>query len=396
MIIKDLNKEGNFLPGVINLSHSIPDDFLFHKNYNLRHPKIIANRSIQGVFKYFDKVLNEQNEILERLDSSKHKNLDYSHMSELIYNLFSSILSYIEDCFHILKSGTPKENKKSIFVSKWLELNKHPSYKAFYNSIKDYRTEIAEYVNEVKHNHGQIQVITSLNKKQNYLGYFMSKVEQTDNDEIADTFDLNKIKTLKIELRYHLYQIYFISEQLKNAFLKASNYFLNKTFPIIAHSVETKYCQEILSRIIQDSFYVFPPDIFSAKVYIQFDKEKLILEFPYGVNKENEKFVQTFKLKNEAYPENRILLVPTRKILERMKNMKQGEKIEFIDTPDNVYKLTARTEFKDTTKTKISKITIEYDDNFDIIYSSQFLYSLGFLSGLISEKIRFYHFTDNN
>ncbi|MGC1631107.1 MAG: hypothetical protein WA749_03240, partial [Gelidibacter sp.] len=143
MIIKDLNKDGNFLPSLINLTHSIPDDFLFHNHYNLRHPKIIANRSIQRVFKSFNKVIKEQDEILKRLDSLTQRNKDTSDLSELIYDLLSSILSYIEDCLHILKSGTPKENKKALFVSKWLEINKHPSYKTFYNSIKDYRTEIS-------------------------------------------------------------------------------------------------------------------------------------------------------------------------------------------------------------------------------------------------------------
>jgi len=396
MIIKDLNKDGNFLPSVINLSHSIPADFSFHNNYNLRHPKIIANRSIQRVFKSFDKVLNEQNLILERLDLLNQKNLDNGYLSELIYDLLSSILSYIEDCLHILKSGTPKENKKSLFVSNWLEINKHPTFKSFYKSIKKYRTEIANYVNEVKHNHGRIQVITSLNKEQNYLGYFMSEVEATDNNDTADTFNLNKIKTLKIELRYHLYQVYFISERLKDAYLKASNYYFNKIFPITQHSLEIKYCPEIFQRIIEERFYVFPPDIFTAKVYMKFNKEKLILEYPYGMNTENEKFVQAFKIENEEYPENRILIVPTRKMLMRIKNMKQGDKLNFIDSPDNVYKLTARTDFIDSKKTEFSKIEIEYDDNFKILYSSQINYSLDFLSGLISEKIKFYHFTNNN
>src|SRR5690606_14627718 len=141
-IERKTNNNGNLLPSIIDLVHSIPKPYLFHEDYLYRHPIIIARRSISRILSAISNVIDEHDKIVATYKKDRDKKSIQTEdsiqpLTMAITELFESIVSYIEDCLIILKCSTPVPTKKpkSKFVHHWLDKANHPTSKNFLNSI---------------------------------------------------------------------------------------------------------------------------------------------------------------------------------------------------------------------------------------------------------------------
>src|SRR5690606_9564104 len=258
--------------------NSIPESQIFNRQYQLRHPKLIVNRSLTRVFSAFDNLLILINEIEN--DFIKIKKLDdynFSSLSRSILELIESINSFIEDCQHIFKVTTPvseyTEKIDTKFVSEWLKKAKHPTQKDFFDSIKDYKTEIAYYINNCKHEHGRIDIVFGQNEKDLALGYIMKFIGDTDNGQM-EILDLNKVKTLYLDINYHFYQLYNISELFCKYFQIAQKIFYGNELKVLSFDLKGFGVNDIINRMKYDDLLIFPNnDILFPKVNIEINSK---------------------------------------------------------------------------------------------------------------------------
>lgn len=351
-IIKSISENGNLLPEIIRLTNSIPESCLFNKDYLLRTPQNIAYRSIDRIIEAFHKIIEEYGTIEKFINKQNSIdnaliNVDRRKLSDLVVELFESIISFIEDCFYIFKCTTPFDPIKASTVSVWLKKVKHPTSEEFYEQIKEYREDVAFFVNKIKHEHGRLKIMLGNNKDNFCIGYYIKNIEDTNKYEngngIKEVLDLNNVKSLIPELKYHLFQIFRISENFTVALKKSLEHYYSIS---IAHSIyETNInnFNTVVEWLKEQKYFVFPNnEIITPKVGIQFDKKFLELEYPIGITESNRDFI-IFEIKEESSQEVMTMLIPNEASVSKIKNMMKqfsGEEVGCQIESNNLQKVT--------------------------------------------------------
>lgn len=337
-MIRTFEKDGNILPSIINLVNSIPEEQIFSQQYLLRHPKIIVNKSFKRVFSAFDNLLILKVQIEDYHKKSKDfTNYNFEPLSKSILELIESLNSFIEDCQHIFKATTPftqdtqKINKN--FVSDWLKKAKHPTQKDFFDSIKHYKEEISYYINNYKHEHGRIDIIPGLCENEFTIGYTMKFIGETPDGNM-EILDLNKVRTLILDINYHFYHFYNISESFTKYLLRAQKAFYGTDIKLLKVDSNQFDVNKIVENMKYQDLLIFPNnDLFTPKVSIELNDKSLSLKYPFGITEQNTKHIKLLKIKDKSYPENSIIAIPTNKTIKIMEdflngNRKKGDKLE--------------------------------------------------------------------
>jgi hypothetical protein len=255
-------RDGNLCPEVFNYLKELPDNILFHSTYTERHPLSIYNLSIQRIVKAFKSILNEIDQIsIALFDANGHLNYRLDKLPELQKELLSAMQSHIDDCYRILKTLHAPITINEVFVEKWLEKAKHPTYKDFQNNIKDYRNSFALIVNKIKHNGGQLRPIMMYSRgrgivEQNLksgiqlhrdnariVGYFLEGMQP--DGYVGPDCDVHPggrtAISLNRDLRFHFAYLYRIGRHLKCAIVRAVR---------LTHKIELPH-----PRLIEPSLY---------------------------------------------------------------------------------------------------------------------------------------------
>lgn len=394
LIIKRTKEEnGNILPSIYNLINSIPEEQIFNQEYLLRHPRVIVNRTLKRVYTSFENILS----LIIRIEKDtllieNFKDYNFDSLSKAIMELMESINSFIEDCQHIFKSTTPpsytisKINEN--FVSKWLKKAKHPTQKIFFDSIKEYKEEIAYFINNYKHEHGRIDIIPGHYQDNITLGYTMKFIGETPDGNI-EILDLNKVKTLRLDIAYHFYQFYKISEIFTKELINAQKIFHGIDITISKFDTDEFNVSKIVEKIQFRDLLIFPNnELFLPKVQINSTSSSLELEHPFGITEKNTKHIKLLKIKDKPFPENALIAIPTArtiKILESFLNGKReaDNKLELsLDDPNCFLKI-----FLTYTNYKKSHTYIElnYDNLFKVKSFTNIRMPIQFESGIESK-----------
>jgi|GEM_PF-3905426 len=301
-------RDGNLYPEVFNYLKELPDTILFHSQYTERHPFSIYNLSMQRITKAFKSVLNEIDQISKALfDANGNLNYRLDKLPELQKELLSAMQSHIDDCYRILKTLHPPATINEVFVERWLEKAKHPTYKDFQNNIKDYRNSFSLIVNKIKHNGGQFRPIMMYSRGRGIVaqdlkngiklfpddarivGYFLEGM-QPDGCVGPDCDVHAGGKTaisLNRDLRFHFANLYRIGRHLKSAIVKAARLTHEIDLPHPGLVEPTPYQKEIdqiaeqVSRLpslfFEDEWSKAIPNIM---YYRNVQSSELVLEFP--------------------------------------------------------------------------------------------------------------------
>lgn len=390
MIIKrSINKDGNLYPKALNAVKSIPDSFVYSKDYYLRKPHTILNLSYQRIFKAFSNTLelefNLRQDIKKDGDILNH---DFDKLGSFLIELFDSINSFIEDCLHIFKSTTPSSQEiLSIdrkFVSQWLKKANHPTFEKFFNSIKDYRDEITYYTNHIKHEHGRIDILVGKSESDLTLGYTMKFMGDTPSGPL-EILDLNKVKCIILDLNYHFFQVYRISDSFSNELINSIRFY--HTCDVALKPIEKEFPELdiIIEKLKINKLLVFPNnEIITPKVLIQFQPSFLKLEYPFGITDENTKHIKYSKIKGEEYKEQKLLIIPTKRTLKLFKNAKDGDQIR-LSLDDNRNFLKIFIQITSLTNKKGTYLKLNYDNFLEVETYTNMSFSQKFNSDTVSD-----------
>lgn len=334
LIERSSSKDGNLLPNAINVVNSIPETLIYNGSYYLRKPEIILNLSYKRIFRAFNNTLNLEHELQEEYAQNRDAlNPKFEQFGELIMEVLESINSYIEDCMHIFKCTTPVNDKnlriKKKFVSQWLKQAKHPTSESFYNSIKEYRDEIAHYTNQYKHEHGRIDVLVGKKESRFSFGYIMKYIGDTPQGPL-ETLDLSDVKCVLLDLQYHFYQFYRISECFSFELLKAIKVFHSVEIELKKIEKDFDEFDNIIEKLQIKNLLVFPNnEIVSPKVLIEREFNSLKLQYPFGITQENTEHVRAFRIKDKPFAEYKLLAVPTKDSIRKIRESKTGDRLFF-------------------------------------------------------------------
>lgn len=376
-MIRTFEKDGNILPSIINVVNSIPEDQIFNQQYFLRHPTIIVRKSYKRVFLAFDNVLllttQIENHYIKLKDIS---NYNFEPLAKSILELLDSINSFIEDCQHIFKATTPftldTQKIKSKFVSDWLRKAKHPTQKGFFNSVKDYKDEIGYYINNYKHEHGRIDIILGVYNNEFTIGYIMKFIGETPDGNM-ETLDLNKVRTLYLDINYHFYQFYNIAESFTEHFLSAQKVFYGINIKVMKFDSKEYGVDDLIERMKYKDLLIFPNnDLFTPKVLIELNDKSLTLKYPFGITEQNTNHINLMSIEGKDYPENSLIVIPSSKAIRVIEEFTNGNRQEGdslnLSLDDSSYFLKIFLIFESNRKNDeiVTYIELNYDNYFKI------------------------------
>lgn len=348
MISRSINKDGNIFPSMFNLVDSLPIKTIHNERYGYRTPTLIASRSITRIFEAFTKVYKEHDYTLGYY-RQYGKIEDYKIVSELeksIVELLESIASYVDDCNTLFKITSPLHGPKDKDVVVWLKKTNHPYRNEFFHSIKEYHDNLKKIVNDLKHQNGKLNIVIGiLGSGETIIAYSLPYMSKTPDNEYAEIVDLNDLNNLLLNLRYHFYNIYLISDRLTEYITKSIEHYYGIDLEVKSHNRVNEF-ENIFHRINQKHHSTFPVEVKyeAPQICVKYDISNLLME-KIGRTKENENFCMVFNIEGENADTHRIMLIPKQKVLDEFKEhshgIKNGEsgKFEFVDSDENVYKV---------------------------------------------------------
>lgn len=212
---KDLN------PNLQKYLPQIDDSFLFHKNYNIKHPSPLYNISISKLdesLETFLKILLKYN----AQDFDKVSKEDERKILKTYKEFLYSCREHLDDCFSIIKIfiKPPKKERVRRDQCLWLKLNAKTETLQFFNNITEYKKYLDNSVNELKHNNGVMGGLGfySSNTPGKCLGYFIANVvneEYIPVEKIHSKFkNMYTGFSFRRDLNYNLFNIYQLSEEI--------------------------------------------------------------------------------------------------------------------------------------------------------------------------------------
>lgn len=277
----------SFSPNFQKHLAGIADNYLFHGQYELKHPLAIYNTSFGKIESDLEDFFKIYKTISLQDFKTTGKNDDKVRETLKRYKTFLySLREHLDDCFHIVKILIPPRAtfKKERVQYIWLKQNvKDPAVISFLQTIDNYKGFLDNLVNELKHNNGIINGIAYYEDSTNEfsLGYYVANVINDAYVPVPNIHQKNNGEntafSLSRDIRFNIYNIFFVSEQL----IKLAKA-LNIPAKISISSTEVVEKRRILYEDIFNLPLYFFPDEYKKEVpSISITRENILkLEYP--------------------------------------------------------------------------------------------------------------------
>ena len=221
-IFRSSEQRGGLSPEAVEILSCEFTAPLYYLDYQLRHPFGIYNVSLNQVISSFEG-------LIESLSSAKQhdlnsKKLDRKWDEELLQNLeklLYSLMEHMDDCENIIQCFFPHGTK--IF--------RESSVKTYHSVVDSYRTHIGKVVNHLKHRQGRLRSFGMLVDNIPHLGYFVEGISEDGSLGPAPHIHSNGTTAFSYarDIRFHLYNLYYVSVKLSEAIEAISSPDKNKT-----------------------------------------------------------------------------------------------------------------------------------------------------------------------
>ena len=251
-IIRSSNQRGGLNPPAVETLSLELTSPSYHLEYQLRHPFGIYNVSLNRVLSSFEDLstglaaINERDLLSNKGNPKWDANLLHS-LEKLLY----ALMEHMDDCENILRCFFPPGTK----------INKEISIKAYQSSVDSYRTHIGKVVNHLKHKQGRLYSIGMFIGDIPHLGYFVEGTSEDGSLGPAPNIHARGSTAFSYarDIRYHLYNLYYVSAKLSEAVETIASPFANK----VAYEIgdNNTNLEKILSHVAELPMVVFPDEI---------------------------------------------------------------------------------------------------------------------------------------
>jgi hypothetical protein len=274
-------------PNVQKFLPVLPEEFFFHKDYNLKHPSAIYNSSISKI----EASLKDFLDIYNRFTDVDFESVEKKYNSELTKNykfFLYSLREHLDDCFHIVKCFTtpPRKENPDRNQAAWLKKNHYEITKDFFENIKPYKDYIDQIVNELKHNNGSIQGTAFYNEEtpsEHCLGFFIANVINDVYEPVEKIHpQIQGIYTAfsyRRDLTYNLYNVFLLSEEIINFLKKNTEINFNLINPKSTKASDSKVV--LYKQVMSMPLIHFPDEYIKPVPSLSLTKQNTLkLEYP--------------------------------------------------------------------------------------------------------------------
>src|SRR3989338_11594601 len=274
-------------PRIEQVLTQIEDRFLFHQEYELKHPLAMFNtsfnkieESLQDFFKIYSRITFEQ------LRETQGGDVPVREIIKFYRSHLYSLREYLDGCYHIAKSfiALDKRHKDDRNQYNWLLKNAQVSaVQGFLKATDDYKRFLDQIVNALKHNNAIINGIIFFDEeaKEFYLGYYVANVVSERYEPVqaihADYNGEHTAFSFGRDVRFNMYNAFAIAEELLNMIKNLS---IQVVIPSKSLPISEK--KETLFKGIMDLPRTFFPDEYEKPIpSIAITSDRLLkLEYP--------------------------------------------------------------------------------------------------------------------
>lgn len=282
----NLEKIGNnhLYPEILSYLDKIPDNFLFHNNYSLRHPYSNLQFSLTKIFDNLEILLRELKEFNINAASLGHKIPD-----SIIFttkDLLIDLNSFSDDCFLIIMTLTPPTNEKFRTITEWISKTKTRSALEFRSETTVQADYWKEQINALKHSNTKLKYITGYIGEIVIPGYYIEGA-----DKIGAIGPIEKIhpkfrgKTTAYSYNFHIKKnilyIYYIMNKLQKHLLRHfKEIYKHKLTKSKEYNMKTDKIKTVISQASNLPNIFFPDESAKKTTDIYIDDSKFTLNYP--------------------------------------------------------------------------------------------------------------------
>jgi hypothetical protein len=222
-IFRTLERDGTLGPAALNYLPSIPQQYVFFREQQLRHPASIYNRSLEKLAKAFVSVAERYSSDTAKYSYAPNETFDLQILLDAQEHLLRCLQEHLADCYLILKTLVNRDTTKAktLFADQYVLDAKLPGAKAFMQAITDYKISL-RIADKLKHNQGRLRGIAIYPEERVRLGYFL---EEPDSDgTLGPSPDLHPNRgafSFARDLTWRFFLVYSLSESLITAVERA-------------------------------------------------------------------------------------------------------------------------------------------------------------------------------
>ena len=284
-ISRSLNNDGTVGPIALNFLPGIPQNYVFFREHQLRHPASIYNLSLDKLTKAFIAVVEEYGKDTTRFSVEPNGTFDIKGLLQAQEHLLHCLQEHLDDCYLILKTliDSTKTNARSIAAKAFVADSKLPGAKSFAQATDEYRSSLA-LVNKLKHNQGRLRGCGIYPGDGIYLGYFL---EEPDKDGVVgpspEIHPNRGAFSFARDLKWRFFLLYSLSGKLVKAVERALSGLYQISLPKAAlPQQKTDDWNRLVALISKIPNAIFPREVDSgvATIHLTDDGQELTMRFP--------------------------------------------------------------------------------------------------------------------
>jgi hypothetical protein len=284
-ISRSLKNDGTVGPIALNFLAGIPQNHLFFREHQLRHPVSIYNLSLDKLTKAFIAVVEEYGRDTIRFSVEPNGGFDIKGLLQAQEHLLHCLQEHLDDCYLILKTliDPAKTNATAIAANEFVADSKLPGSKSFVQAADEYRRSLT-IVNKLKHNQGRLRGYGIYPGDGIYLGYFL---EEPDKEGVVgpspEIHPNQGAFSFARDLKLRFFLVYSLSGKLVKAVERALLGLYQTSLPKAAGPQQkTDDWNRLVALISKIPNAIFPRELNLgvATIHLTDDGQELTMRFP--------------------------------------------------------------------------------------------------------------------
>jgi len=284
-IKRNLDRDGTLGPLAVSYLAGIPQQRVFFREQQLRHPASIYNLSLEKLTKAFVAVLEGYATDTTRFSVEPNGGFDLKALLEAQEHLLRCLQEHLDDCYLILKTlvNPATTRVKTIQADQYVVDSKLPGAKAFMQATADYKTSL-KIANRLKHNQGRLRGFGIYPGDGVYLGYFLEEPDKAG--VLGPSPEIHPDRgafSFARDLKWRFFLVYSLSENLVKAVERAlmglHHAPLERAAP---RQQQTEDWNHLVTAISKIPRAIFPRELHAnmATVQLTDDGRELAIKFP--------------------------------------------------------------------------------------------------------------------
>jgi hypothetical protein len=284
-ITRSFDLDGTLGPLALNYLAGIPQQYVFFRQQQLRHPASIYSLSLDELSRAFVSVVECYVKDTERLRVQPKDGFELKSLLSAQEHLLHRLQEHLDSCFLILKTLIDPATTKSqsAYAEQYVTESKLPGAKAFIQATADYKVSL-RILNKLKHNLGRLRgfgiyVIGGVR-----LGYFLEEPDGVG--ALGPSPELHPDRgafSFARDLKWRFFLVYSLSENLVNAVNRSlmglHQFRIERTAPLPPPNDEWHRLVTSVSKI-ERAIFPKEQDRSVATVLLSPNERELSIKFP--------------------------------------------------------------------------------------------------------------------